>query len=503
MRSVERRLAATLLVAAAAYGPLLARLPAQIPKVRVAVDANERHQTIDGFGAGHQPVLPDNDPAHEQLRHQALDAVYGQVELTVGNLEGALVESSPDWHPQNDNDDPFQIDPLGFQTSRADAMRTTILDRPEAAGFDGYYPAQRINIRWASPWLGDIRRTNYKRYLDEAAEQVVAGERYWRDALGRVPPYNMLFNEPLSGNAELAEGTEDEVVDLVKRIGARLKREGFPVKFVVPNEETEEQSLSTARAILGDKEARAYVGVIGYHTYPHGSPYADIPTILRQSALGRPDRDRVAIRKELRDLGRKYRVPVWMTEISHGNVDPLSFEAMRGRAVHIHDELVYADASAYFGMNSVMDDVSIRGHSDGGSFPSYEGDVVLIDTKRRTVQITGMGYAIGHYARWLKRGAVRVGASTTDRLTQVSAFRDDIRNRVTIVLINNESAEASVDIDVKAVTFSEPVTGEQSASGRYWMPIPNVTRVSPGTLSLTVPAESVTTLAIPITVLRN
>ena len=53
MRSVERRLAATLLVAAAAYGPLLARLPAQIPKVRVAVDANERHQTIDGFGAGH------------------------------------------------------------------------------------------------------------------------------------------------------------------------------------------------------------------------------------------------------------------------------------------------------------------------------------------------------------------------------------------------------------------------------------------------------------------
>jgi len=98
---------------------------------------------------------------------------------------------------------------------------------------------------------------------------------------------------------------------------------------------------------------------------------------------------------------------------------------------------------------------------------------------------------------------VRVGASTTDRLTQVSAFRDDIRNRVTIVLINNESAEASVDIDVKAVTFSEPVTGEQSASGRYWMPIPNVTRVSPGTLSLTVPAESVTTLAIPITVLRN
>jgi O-glycosyl hydrolase len=269
---------------------------------------------------------------------------------------------------------------------------------------------------------------------------------------------------------------------------------------VVPNEETEEQSLSTARAILEDKDARAYVGVIGYHTYPHGSPYADIPTILRQSALGRPDRDRVAIRRELRDLGRKYKVPVWMTEVSYGNVDPLSFDAMRGRAVHIHDELVYADASAYFGMNSVVDDVSSRDHWGGGSVPPYEGDVVLIDTKHETVRITGMGYAIGHYARWLKRGAVRVGASTADRLTQVSAFRDDARHRVIIVLINNRNTEAPVDIEAKAAFWSEPVTGEQSASGKYWVSISSVARSSPGTLSLTVPAESVTTLAIPFTV---
>jgi len=499
MRSVEPRLAAALLFIAAS-GPLLARPRAQSDRIRIAVNANEKHQTIDGFGAWHQPVLPGNDPAHEQLRHQALEALYTQVQLTVGNLDGALAEGSPDGHPQNDNDDPFQIDPLGFQTPRADAMRTTILDRLEAVGFDGYYPAQRINVRWASPWLGDIRRTNYKRYLDEAAEQVVAAERYWREALGRVPPYEMLFNEPLSGNAELADGTEDEVVDLVKRIGARLKREGFPIKFVVPNEETEEQSLSTARAILGDKEARAYVGVIGYHTYPYGSPYTDIATILRTSAQGRPDRDRVAIRRGLRDLARKYKLPLWMTETSHGNIDPMSFDAMRGRAVHIHDELVYADASAYFGMNSVVDDISGRDHSGNVSFPPEEGDVVLIETKQGTVRITGMGYAIGHYARWLKRGAVRVGASTTDRLTQVSAFRDDIRNRLTIVLINNESTEASVDIDVKAVTLSESVTGEQSASGRYWVPISDVSRVPPGTLSLTVPAESVTTLAIPVMV---
>jgi hypothetical protein len=56
--------------------------------------------------------------------------------------------------------------------------------------------------------------------------------------------------------------------------------------------------------------------------------------------------EKVAVRRSLRDLGRKYALPVWMTEVSHGDVPALSFDGLLGRAIHIHDELVYANAAA-------------------------------------------------------------------------------------------------------------------------------------------------------------
>lgn len=72
-----------------------------------------------------------------------------------------------------------------------------------------------------------------------------------------------------------------------------------------------------------------------------------MPQILRASGSGRPDPASVEQRGRLRELGRKYGVPLWMTEVSHAEVDPRSFDHLRGRAIHIHDEMVYADASAF------------------------------------------------------------------------------------------------------------------------------------------------------------
>lgn len=63
-----------------------------------------------------------------------------------------------------------------------------------------------------------------------------------------------------TGNTELLYGQTQDVVDLVKRVGARLSQAGFTVKFVLPNEETEDKSLATATAVLSDPVARQYVG---------------------------------------------------------------------------------------------------------------------------------------------------------------------------------------------------------------------------------------------------
>ena len=97
-----------------------------------------------------------------------------------------------------------------------------------------------------------------------------------------------------------------------------------------------------------------------------------------------------------------------MTENSHGG-PPLSYNTFRARVVQIHDEFLYANASAYFGEEAMWDLTSQRLHfKNGDLYGDSEGNIVLINNDTGAVDITGIGYAIGHYARWVKPGAVRV-----------------------------------------------------------------------------------------------
>lgn len=477
--------------------------------VSVTIDNDQPHQVMAGFGASHVALVYGGigDLLTPSLRAQAIDAVYRQVGLNLGNLEATLLETPGGWNQRrNDDDDPFHINPSGFISLNADAIKTHVIDLAEPLGFTDYFPGQKINLRWASPWLAKLRQKDYARYLEEAAEQVVAEQIHWRDQYRLVPKYHMLFNEPLSGNNELRPGTTRDVVDIVKRTGARLRQAGFSeVKFLVPNEETVEQSYATTWAILTDKEARQYIGAIGYHTYPYGSTYASIPNILRTSGAGKPSLEAIRIRQRLRDLARRYELPLWMTEVSHGQVDPLSFDALRGRAIHIHDELVYADAAAYFGMLNIWDSRSQQSHFGNNDLfsPDNEGNIVFVDSRKGTVHISGTGYAIGHYARWIKRGSVRIEATSNDALLQVTAFRDDTAARLVVVLINNAAGERSVEVNIQRLTLaSASLTGEQSTASAFWQALVPASPTGPNAFGIRLPALSITTLAAQITVKR-
>src|SRR5205085_9850000 len=129
-----------------------------------------------------------------------------------------------------------------------------------------YYLAAQADTKWELTWALAVRSSDYGRYLDELTEHVVAAAIHWRDAYGIVPRLLMPFNEPIGGNGELKGATIQEVVDLVKRIGRRLRAEGFAaMKLVVPGEETETTTLALGGAILSDPEAASYVGVLAYH----------------------------------------------------------------------------------------------------------------------------------------------------------------------------------------------------------------------------------------------
>ena len=145
-------------------------------------------------------------------------------------------------------------------------------------------------------------------------------------------------------------------------------------------------------------------------------------------------------------------------------------------------------------MNNMWDAISHQLHFGNRNLFSEEDTIVLIDNDTETVHTTGMGYAIGHYARWIKRGAVRTEATSSDPLLQVTAFRHNSQRRIVLVIINNASAEKRINVKVNAVRLEGNLTGEQSTAAAYWQPLTPFALTAPTSFMLTVPAHSVTTI---------
>jgi O-glycosyl hydrolase len=397
------------------------------------------------------------------------------------------------------------MNPSGFNFTGSDILRDAILRPASAFGFDDLGLGEFVNLLGPLDWLKPIRASNYQRYLDEVAEHILAVMVHWRDAYGLTPRLLHLFSEPTSGTNELAGGSTTEIVDIVRRVGDRLRSAGFAtVKFVVPNEETIVRSREVAQAILADAGARPYVGVIGYHPYPYGSAYASPRRILATSGNGTPDPEARQQLEQLRALGRQYNVPIWMTEVSEGpGNNDFPFDAIDNvlaRAIHIHDNFEYAGASAYFGMSTLWDSQTHQEHfgDRGISFLSEQSGMVLVDVGAGQIKITGMGYAVGQYARWAKPGSIRIGATSPAERVIVTAFRDAVRQRIVVVAVNNDTTPQNLRIKLVGAAAAGLVTGEASYEAVRWQAIAGFAATAPDEIQYLAPARSVVTLAIPV-----
>jgi O-glycosyl hydrolase len=204
------------------------------------------------------------------------------------------------------------------------------------------------------------------------------------------------------------------------------------------------------------------------------------------------------VRNHIRDLAKQFNLAVWMTEVSHGDLGALSYDNFRARAIHIHDELVYADAAAYFALSNMWDTRSQFEHFGNRNIFEEESSIALIDSDNEKVYITAMGRAIGQYARLIRKGSVRIQGDTSDPLVQVTAFRDDARGRAVLVLINNADRDTSVSVSLDGMTVSGSIAGEQSVPDHYWQPVSSFDTSDAASFSTTVPPLSVTTLVWPI-----
>jgi O-glycosyl hydrolase len=475
--------------------------------VTIKVNASREYQKLAGFGQASPGTLwhPGPQTLSDSLRARGVEKAYGQVGLNLGRI-GTVLESPGSYDQrQNDDNDPFHTNWAGFNTESLDQAKRYVVDLARPLGFSGYFlGGESPNVRWGSPWLASIRNQDYSRFLDEVAEHVLADLTYWKNTYGEELPLYQLGNEQVSGNRALINpdltgfgsvNPTQQMVDVTARAGARIRGAGFlRTRFIVGAEETELQSLRLSTAILDDSKASQYVGVIGYHAYPYMQGYSSISFILGTSGAGRPDPNRIAVRNDIRDLASRHKVEAWMTENSNAG-DSTSYDDFRARAIQIHDEFAYTNAAAYFAMSSMWDLISNRGHFHSDNFLKEEGTTVLINNTTGTVDIAGIGHAIGHYARWIKPGAIRVDAVSSDPLIQATAFHDKALHRVGMVLINNSSDLVTVNVSLSGLALSAGLDGEQSTPAAYWKPLAPIPRQSSSVFQIRLPPISVTSLA--------
>lgn len=477
---------------------------------RITVDNGVSYQAIAGFGGTTLPLVYGGVDYLGALRPAALEAAFRTVGISrgllqIGLTEAPAVSNDPFGQRRNDNDDPFVIDPAGFNFAGLATLRSAITAPGAAYGFASLELGPMIDLRYALDWMKAVRVTNYNRYLDEAAESVFAVLQQWRAASGQTPTLIHLFNEPTTGNTELGSTSTQEVVDLVKRIGTRLRAQGFPdVKFIVPNEETMNRSREVAAAILADPVARPFVGAIGFHQYPYGSVSASPRRMLQTSGAGAPDAATRVELEGLKALAAQYGVSLWMTEVTEGpGTNDFAFDAIENvlaRAIHIHDVFRYGGANAFFGMNTLWDSRSHAEHFAGRnvSFISEASGVVLVDGERATIRITGMGYAIGHYARWLAQGALRLETTSEANRVLSLGFRDATRGRLVVVSTNADSVPRLLRVRVAGATAIGTFTGEVSYGTVRLAPLSGIVNATTGFSEFVAPPRSVVTLAIPV-----
>jgi O-glycosyl hydrolase len=422
-------------------------LPAALPAadLTVTLDAERRFQTIQGFGTT-QRLFDDPHttetfnpatrrasaipPASEQAK--ILDALYRDLGLTRVRFHPEGVE------PVNDNADPNSTDLSKFNLTWKAA--------------DGHIEAVRsllprgVTTFYSSPvtvesWMNEGNP-------DEYVEWAMVMLRHWRQR-GMEMPYFSIMNEPgFYGGVRTWSGAW--LRDVTKRLGARLAAEGFRTKLVVPDDVSPDNAYPRLQVILADPQARQYVGAVAYHMYGRGNE------------------------RDIAQLAKQYGIPVWMSEYS-------TPDDWREWAALTHQLLAEYDVSAVDYMWGFFGDWDrsqlVRLKVNGTNYAGYD--------------LTRQYYVMGQFSRFVRPGAVRIAATSSDPELKVVAFLDG--RKPVIVVTNVGSRDHTVRFELGAAgSCGTRIEAVRTSESESWRSLPDVTLDQPR-FAATVARGSVTT----------
>jgi O-glycosyl hydrolase len=256
--------------------------------------------------------------------------------------------------------------------------------------------------------------------------------------------------------------TPDQTADFAPVIGQALAWSGLPTRLECCAAEGWDYATQYAAALEADPAALHYVGLFTSHGYTEW-PTFEVPG---------------------------WNKAVWETEWStFESWDPAWDDGTDASgftwAQHIYTGLTSANLGAFL-------------YWWGSSEPTFNGDnESLIQINGTTVSPSGRLWAFANYSRFVRPGAVRIGATTTDTGLDLTAFRN-LDGSVAIVVLNTDTSSDTVSFNLQNLGLPgwSGVTPYVTDSASDTAAQPRLQSQS-GTFTYTLPARSLVTFIVP------
>jgi len=420
----------------------------------ININGAVEYQVIDGFGGSESWRLPKTSSMYSTLFDDLGASILRfQMFAYTESLPDQLGDEARD----NDNNDPFAIDWNNVSTGVIDSFTPLI----KAANSGG---VTVIATTWSPPaWMKQSNLVEDSSdfiagYEDEVVEFIII----WLKGLeqrGAYVDYVTIQNEP--DNLPPWPGckyTSSQIVDIVKRLGARIQQENLSTK-VYATDTTHLGSTLTNYfgAICNDSVAKNYVDFLA--THPYGTEFYPVDNAI-------PNWTSAA--NFTNNCGKN----LWQTEFA-GKGNESTWTHAFEQIQHLHNALFYGQVNAWL-TYELYDNRDI-GHGTidaGGPHPKF--------------------YTLKQYYKYVRPGAIRIDTQSGDNDVLVTSFKHNSDNTVTIVAINRKTSAESVGFNFSNISGLSNLDVIRTSATENSVNLGQVA-VSNNSFTYNLPAESVTT----------
>ena len=417
--------------------PLAARAAGE---VTVQVDATKAHQTVEGFGTmwtyWDWPAQYD-DPAF-------FDRLVG--DLGVGIVR---VEIPASLEPANDDDDPNHYNWSAFNLGPDMDRLMRFCQECKKRGVtrflgDTFSPPGFLKTNRAVNWGGSIRADMWDEYAEYMSAFIILAQKDYGINITDITIQNeLLFIEWYASCVYHPQAAREAVRALMRK----FKAENIHCNILMPEDMMYyDRMIRYIGPTMADPETKDFVGAFCTH---------------REGGFSEVQR--------WYEATRQYGRESWMTETSG---HPQNWTGAMKMASDIYDYTVGGNFSAW---------VYLR-----PTGPASNGDSLMIDSRPGPKY-----YAARQWYRYVRPGAVRVDAVSSDPNVLAAAFTHDVDGTLAIVLINRVDQEAKVAVAANGEGLPADYAVCRSSQNEGCA---EVGRASGPGLSVTMPAKSIVTL---------